>query len=142
MDATRARILPDSPHSRQDRAVAYRAMHFAAEMLLRSGASVILDAPYGHPEDRAEIEEIARRIGASMFVIECRVPPATAVRRFRTRGPDTIRLDLTGQRVEEIVRSFPYTGRGLLLETGDMGVEECMSRIDAYLAKGPALTRL
>ena len=142
MDTTRARILPDSSHSRADRAVAYRAMHFAAEMLLRSGAGVILDAPYGHPEDRAEIEEIARRTGASMFVIECRVSPATAVRRFRARGPDSIRLDLTGERVEQIVRSFSYSGRGLLLETDTMGVEQCLSRVEAYLASGPALTRL
>jgi len=142
MDATRARILPESAHSRQDRAVAYRAMHFAAELLLRSGVNVILDAPYGHPEDRAEIGEIVSRTGASMFVIECRVPPAEAVRRFHARGPDSVRLDLTAERVAEIVRSFSYRGQGLVLETGKTGIEECLSRIEAYLAGGPALTRL
>src|SRR3954447_6608285 len=55
MDATRRRILPDAPHTRADRQAAYRAMHWAAELLLDAGASAVLDAPYGHAEDRADL---------------------------------------------------------------------------------------
>ena len=39
--------MPDAAHTRADRAVAYRAMHLAAELLAGAGVSVILDAPAG-----------------------------------------------------------------------------------------------
>jgi predicted kinase len=131
MDATRVRIMPNAAHTRDDREVAYRAMHFAAELLLRSGSSVILDAPYGHPEDR---EDLARIAPPEFKLIECRVSPEAAVRRFRERGPDPVRLDLTEELVEHLVRDHPYTGRGLTLDTGVLSFEECLRRIDAFLA--------
>jgi predicted kinase len=135
MDQTRARLMPGSPHTRQDRAVAYRAMHWAAELLAGGGLDVILDAPYGHPEDRRELEQIAARAGAPLFLIECRVPPQVALARFRQRerGP---RMDLTEERVDELVRAFRYCGRGLLLETGSLDVGGCLALIRQYLATG------
>ena len=54
MDRTRQRILPGT-HTEADRHVAYRAMHWAAELLARAGRNVILDAPYRHPEDRDDL---------------------------------------------------------------------------------------
>lgn len=131
MDAVRQRILPGAAHTRADREVAYRAMHFAAESLLRAGASVILDAPYGHPEDREDLARIAA--GAALGLIECSVPPETAVRRFRERGPDAVRLDLTEELVLEMVREYPYTRAGLLLDTGALSREECLERVEGYL---------
>jgi predicted kinase len=85
MDATRQRILPGAAHTHADREAAYRAMHFAAELLLGACASAILDAPYRHREER---EEVARIGGGQLKRIECRVTPETAARRFRERGPD------------------------------------------------------
>jgi predicted kinase len=130
MDATRQRILPGAAHTRADREVAYRAMHFAAELLLAAGGSVILDAPYGHTEDR---EEIARIGGGQLKRIECRVRPETAVRRFRERGPDAIRLDLTEEVVAQMVRDYVFIGDGLTLDTEALSVEECMARIEEIL---------
>ena len=127
MDATRERILPGAAHTRADREVAYRAMHFAAELLLVAGASAILDAPYGHREDR---EEIARIGGGQLKRIECLVSPETAVRRFRERGPDAIRLDLTEELVAQMVREYAYIGDGLMLDTEVLSKEECMARIE------------
>jgi len=63
MDATRQRLMPGAGHTRAHREVAYRAMLFAAELLLAAGASVILDAPYGHAEDRAELAGKLLRLG-------------------------------------------------------------------------------
>ncbi len=78
MDATRQRILPGAPHTREDRKAAYRAMHFAAELLLDAGAGVVLDAPYGHREDREDLARIAGRafLPAAGFQPACgmRVP--------------------------------------------------------------------
>ena len=130
LDTTRARIMPDSPHTRADRAVAYRAIHFAAELLLTNGLSVILDAPYGHPEDREEVFCIA---GADLRLIECRVSPETAVKRFRARGPDPIRIDLTPERVDAMVRAAEYSGAGLLLDTNVLTPDECLQRIEAFV---------
>lgn len=127
MDSTRQRILPNAAHTRADREAAYRAMHFAAELLLHAGASVILDAPYGHPEDRAEIARIG---GAQLKRIECRISPETAVQRFRARGLDPVRLDLTEGLVAQMVRDYPYIGDGLTLDTGVLSQAECMARIE------------
>jgi predicted kinase len=133
MDQTRARLMPDSPHTREDRAVAYRAMHFAAELLVGRGQSVILDAPYGRSEDRRDLEQVVAREGAPWFLIECRVSPQVAVDRFRERerGP---RVDLTEERVDELVCAFRYCGRGLLLNTDRLDVGGCLALIRQYLS--------
>jgi predicted kinase len=131
MDATRRRVLPGDAHTRADRQVAYRAMHFAAELLLGAGASAILDAPYGHQEDRDELARIAA--GADVRLIECQVSPETAVRRFRERGPDPVRLDLTEELVRRMVREFPYTRAGLVVDTEAQSQSECLERIERYL---------
>lgn len=136
MDATRQRILPDSPHTRADRRTAYRAMHFAAELLLRYGTGVILDAPYGHPEDREEVTQTAAAAGAPAFLIECSVSPETAVRRLRERGPDPVRIDLTPERVIALVRDFRYSRIGLLLDSEQLTPSECAARADAWIATG------
>jgi predicted kinase len=132
MDGTRARILPDAAHTRADRAAAYRAMHFAADLLLRAGASVILDAPYGHAEDREEVARILAATGARWKYIECRVSLTGALRRFHARVPDAVRLDLNAEAVERLVREYPYTEDGLVLDTEEIAPEECKRRIAQF----------
>jgi predicted kinase len=131
MDATRRRILPAAAHTRADRQVAYRAMHMAAGLLLRAGAAAILDAPYGHAEDRDDLAQTAA--GADLRLIECRVSPETAVLRFRRRAPDPIRLDLTETLVRQLVLAFPYTHAGLLLDTEIHSPSECLEQIESFL---------
>jgi len=128
MDATRQRLLPGAAHTRADRAVAYRAMQFAAELLHGAGAGVVLDAPYGHSEDRDAVRELRP------FWIECRVSPETAVQRFRERGPDPIRLDLTGDLVRTMVSEYRYTGDGLTLDTELLSLEECVTRAVQWIS--------
>jgi predicted kinase len=131
MDATRQRLMPTACHTRADREVAYRAMLFAAELLLAAGAGAVLDAPYGHPEDRAELARVA---AGKLKLVECRVSPEAAVERLRARGiPDPSRPDLTEERVVRLNREYRYTGEGLLLDTDKLSVDECLSRIEAYL---------
>ena len=137
MDATRRRILPGAAHTRADRQVAYRAMHLAAELLLAAGAGAILDAPYGHQEDRDELARIGA--DADVRLIECRVSPETAIRRFRERGPDPVRLDLTEELVGRMVREYTYAGdwagraRPLRVDTEAESQRECLERIERYL---------
>jgi predicted kinase len=132
MDATRQRLMPGASHTRADREVAYRAMLFAAELLFNAGAGVILDAPYGHAEDRADLARIA---AGKWKLIECRVSEALAVERLRARGiPDPTRPDLTEERVIQLNRDYRYTGEGLLLDTDRLTPDECLQRIEAYLS--------
>ncbi len=133
MDTTRARLMPEAAHTRADRRVAYRAMAFAAELLAGCGQTVILDAPYGHPEDRAEIREVLCRTGAAFSLIECRVDPALAARRFDDRPANHPGRDLTRERVIELGRTYPYSGKGLSLDTGAQTPDECSRVIDDYL---------
>ena len=131
MDATRRRILPGAAHTRAARQVAYRAMHLAAELLLAAGAGAILDAPYGHQEDREELARIGA--DADVRLIECRLSPETAVRRFRQRAPDPVRLDLTEELVRQMVREYLYTRAGLLVDTEAQSPQECLERVEVYL---------
>lgn len=133
MDAVRRRLLPDAAHTRADRRVAYRAMHWAAELLLNAGQGVVLDAPYGHPEDRAELAQVAASTGVSVKLIECRVSPAVAIARFRQRGADGVRLDLNEKRVGRLVREHSYTHAGLLLDTDALSPAACLLRAESWL---------
>lgn len=133
MDAVRRRLLPEAAHTRADRRVAYRAMHWAAELLLGAGDGVILDANYGHAEDREELARVAASSGVAAKVIECRVSPAVAIARFRQRGADAVRLDLTEELVERLVREHSYTGSGLLLDTEALTPSACVLRAESWL---------
>lgn len=140
MDATRQRLMPAAKHTRADRAIAYRAMLFAAELLLDAGAGAVLDAPYGHAEDRAEL---ARAAGGKYKLIECRVSEEAAVERLGARGiPDPSRPDLTEERVIRLNREYRYTGEGLLLDTGKLSVAECLAAIEGYLTTAHSRSRL
>jgi adenylate kinase family enzyme len=123
MDATRQRLLPDAAHTRADREVAYRAMEWAAEML----PDVVLDAPYGHDEDYAGLVRLRA------VVIECRVSPETAVRRFRERGPDAVRKDLTEDVVRRMVEEYHYRGGALVIDTERVSAAESVDRVLSVL---------
>jgi hypothetical protein len=61
------------------------------------------------------------------------VSPETAVRRFRQRGPDPVRLDLTEELVGRMVREYRYTRAGLMVDTEAESQRECLERIESYL---------
>jgi len=133
MDGTRQRILPGAAHTRADREVAYRAMHLAAECVLRAEGSMILDAPYGHEEDRRELASLVDAARGRLFLVEFRVSPETAAKRLRQRGPDANRPDLTETIVTEAARTYPYSESGLLLDTDVLNVAEAVEHICAWM---------
>ncbi len=139
MDAVRARLMPHSSHTRQDRRIAYRAMALAAELLLSRNQPVILDAQYGHVEDRRDVEQVVMRTAASLYLVECKIAPAAAAARFEKRGPDSVRLDLTADRVIADARAFSYSGRGLLLDTAAQSIDTALAAIVRYLESGAPL---
>jgi hypothetical protein len=134
MDAIRVRLLPESAHTRDDRRIAYRAMHLAAELLAARGQDVIVDACYGHEEDRSEIAQIAVRLGVPLLVVECHVPAHVAVARHAARRETHPGLDLTEQRVEEMVRGWVFSAGAVAVDS-TRPVEEGLGRIEAALER-------
>ncbi|MEK7409449.1 MAG: ATP-binding protein [Acidobacteriota bacterium] len=132
MDAVRMRLIPDGRHDKDQRDIAYRAVHLMAETILLLDQSAILDATYGPAEHRRELEGIAERTRAQIFLIECRVSPETAVRRFEQRKPGHPAIDLTPQRVAEHVRDFPYSFEGLVVDT-EASFESCLTQAEQYI---------
>jgi predicted kinase len=132
MDVTRQRILPGT-HTEADRHAAYRAMHFAAELLTRAGQNVILDAPYRRREDRDDLLAAVAAGGLRLRWIECRIAAETASARQKIRGFDPERADLNEAVAAERARQHPYTGQGLSLETGEFTPEECLRQVEDYL---------
>ncbi len=138
MDRIRVALMPDSAHTRQDRIVAYRAMHAAAIAVLDSGSSVIVNAGYSHTGERKEIRRIASGHDAQLVLIECAVPVEIAVERCRDRAATHPGLDLTGERVRELVDGFPYTHAGLLLDS-TLPADRLLDLVEDYLESGANL---
>ena len=109
-----------------------------AETLVELGQPVILDATYGPLEHRRELEEVARKAGVDILLVECKVSPEAAVRRFRRRPGGHPAVDLTAERVAENVRGFPYAGEGLVLDTED-SLDSCLSQIEDYIDGGRSI---
>jgi len=133
MDGVRRRILPGAAHTRADREVAYRAMHLAAECVLRSGGCIILDAPYGHAEDRRDLFSVAEVSRARLLLVELKVSPEMAAERLRNRGPDPERPDLTETIVAQSAREYPYSGSGLLLDTEVSSPDKALQRVIEWI---------
>src|ERR1051325_847079 len=74
VDAIRQRILPDSDQNIEDRDTAYRAMHLMAELLLRQGATVVVDATYTREIHRKEIAAIRKTVETHAALIQCKAP--------------------------------------------------------------------
>jgi hypothetical protein len=64
----------------------YRELLRCAEVVLRSGRSVVLDASFRERESRSAALELARRLGVRFFFIECATDEATLRRRLAERA--------------------------------------------------------
>jgi aminoglycoside phosphotransferase family enzyme/predicted kinase len=68
---------------------AYAAMRKQAAKWLRRGKSVVLDATYGQPSERAALRQLARRTGARLVVLLCRADESVLRERLAARMQDT-----------------------------------------------------
>lgn len=116
MDAARAELLPASSHTREDREVAYRAIAWAAKLLLRYTDFVICDGGFVHSEDRRACREAAEESGAAVFVVEFTAPLAVLLERNRARRGRHPGLDLTDERVTQLVENYPWGREGILVD--------------------------
>ena len=126
------RLIPELPNTRESRRIAYRAMHLIAEANLAAGRDVIVNACYGHAEDRLAAEDLARRCGARLYLVEFHVPLEVALERAAARLGSHPGSDLTPGRVRMLVSKFPYSGAGLAVDS-TASPEACLAAIEAYL---------
>ena len=131
MDDARATLLPEAAHTRADRMVAYRAVLWAAGRLLRFTDVVICDGGFGHAVDREGCERVAREAGAELYVVEFFAPLPVLMERNRARRERHPGLDLTDERVGELVRGYVPWGLGIRVDS-TRPVRECVERVREY----------
>ena len=131
LDRLRARLLPQSAHSEQDRDLTYRAMHLIAEHLLAGGQSAVLDATYGRSVQRTQLRELSTNTGSRLLLIQCRVSPDEAIRRFLNRTDEHFAVDLTQQRVRTLAEEYDYDADVILAEENT--IEQSLEIIARYL---------
>ncbi len=70
----------------------YAALRKQVARWVRRGRTVIVDATFGQPAERAALRHLARRLGVRLYVIVCRADDATLQARLaeRMHDPDAI----------------------------------------------------
>ena len=136
--AIRTRILPNSKNTREDHLTAHRALHLVAEVFLDLNMNVIATAMYNNIDERRDVEDLAARLNAPLYLVECRVTPQTAILRNARRRDQQPDNEMTDERVLEMVNTFPYYGRGLVVDSTDP-INDCMAEIEQYLKSGKPL---
>jgi aminoglycoside phosphotransferase family enzyme/predicted kinase len=116
----------------------YRELLRRAELVLRSGRSVILDASFRERETRAAAAELARRQGLRFLFVECATDEATLRKRLaeRAKGPSVSdgRSELLAaiSARSESVTELPAAAH-LRVETS-RPIEETLAQIAARIA--------
>lgn len=95
--------MPAGSYTPESSARVYAAFMARAERVLRAGHSVVLDAVFAHPEERAAAEALARKVGVPFGGIWLDVPKDIAQERVAARKGDA--SDATPAIVE---RQFGY----------------------------------
>jgi hypothetical protein len=95
--------MPAGSYSPEASARTYAACLARAERVLRAGHSVVLDAVFARPEERAAAEALARKVGVPFRGIWLDVPKDVAQQRVTDRKGDA--SDATATVVE---RQFAY----------------------------------
>jgi predicted kinase len=113
VDTIRQRLLPDSDQRMEDRNIAYRAMHFVAEHLVRSGQIVIVNATYNREVHRRDVAAITTNVK----LIQCRTSLETVLSRFNRRAPGHAAVDLTEGLVRELWTKFSWSNDGVQAES-------------------------
>jgi predicted kinase len=90
--------LPASAYTPEARARVYTRLAERAEMALRAGHSVVVDAVFAGPDERAMVEEVARRCAARFDGLWLEAAPDLLQARVAARKADA--SDATPQVVE------------------------------------------
>jgi aminoglycoside phosphotransferase family enzyme/predicted kinase len=125
----------------------YASLMRNAARWLRHGQSVVLDATFGQPADRAALRQLARRTGARLAVVVCRADESTVRERLAARVGDPYsasdaRLEIWPALRAAFVEPIDLP---LLMEADTVGPTQCAAdrivaalRDPVSLLKGPS----
>lgn len=147
MDTIRNALFEQGSNTPEERRVSYAAMHYCAEHLLKSEIQrVSLVATYQPFQQRQAVAALMDKFDSTLLVIQFKVDPEDAVRRFWARPDDHPARDLTADRVRQLAKDFKYYHRAPIIDTSRLEFEEwCSAAHEALDADGgpesSALTR-
>jgi predicted kinase len=116
-------------------AAAYRDLLVRAELLLRRGESVVLDATWGDAARRADARAVARATASDLVELRCSAPAAIREERVVRRARDgTDPSDATVDVARELsARAAPWPTAFVIDTAGDRGyaLGQALRAIDA-----------
>lgn len=99
--------LPEDAYTARAAQAVYARLYERAELVLKAGHSVVVDAVFARPEERAAIAAIAGRLASRQELIWLSAPPDVLKRRVASRSDDA--SDATPDVVEKQLRHDPGT---------------------------------
>jgi predicted kinase len=84
----------------------YRELERRAEVVLRSGRSVVLDASFRERAQRAGLAALAARVGCALTFLECQAPLPLCRERLRKRAQGPSASDGRDEIFDAFVRSY------------------------------------
>ena len=84
----------------------YAELRRRAEVVLRSGRSVVIDASFRDRTERAQLTELAERTGCQLKFIECHAPAELCRERLRKRALGPSASDGRSEIFDAFVRSY------------------------------------
>lgn len=112
--------LPAATYTRETSQTIYRRVLEKAQAALKAGHSVIVDAVFSDPQERAAIEQVARASGVPFRGLWLSAPRATLLARVAARTNDA--SDATADVVElQLRRGMGEVGWPVIDARGDVG---------------------
>ena len=132
----------DRAHSQQLGFAAVQCICALADDTLRSGASVVIESTFNHPDTAGELQALAERSGAQLSVVYCYATPEVLSERYNARVEerhpghrDTARMTPQDVVADGWLYRPDYPGRVLEVDTSDFG-HVSLDRILAWLGSG------
>jgi len=121
----------------------YLEAHSRAEVLLKAGHSVIVDASYKKRDERIHAAAMARRLGAGFLVIECICPEEIVRERLELRVKDQReasdgRWEIYEAQKNDFDRIDELPRRSYLALDTSLPPEECVRKIIERLRSRPS----
>jgi predicted kinase len=146
-DVVRSALFPAPvlDYSSEQDEIAMTAVYAAAQYILTSGPMrpVFIDGrTFSKPGQLDAPTELARTLGVPFRVIECVC--ADEIARTRIAAAHAAGTHLAGNRTPQMytqakARAVPLTVERLVLDTGALALEECVSRAIEYLENRPPM---
>ena len=133
VDSILSLLIPNSNRCLEHRELGYRAAHKLVGLLLEFGQNVIIDCTYSRLFYRQDLVTAVNQVKGSLYLVEFHVDRATALLRFKNRQGHPA-VDLTENRVSDLVVAYPYSNAGLSIDLSVTNVEEAIGNMSHFIS--------